>query len=156
MRHELRKRIWLLAALFLFSIPAFAQTKAQPLRITLTQHSVTLTWTDSLSGPTFTVLKAPCNGTITNGVCSSVGSFTTLATTAANVTSYTDTAVTAGQMVVYEVTATCAAPACGNNPATGALYSGTSLPSNLVAVTIPTPAPEAPPAPTNLHADTVQ
>lgn len=135
-----RRRIGFLACLLLILCchepQAFAQT-----------HSVSLAWSDSVVGATYNVLRASCSGAVITGVCSSVGSFTALPPTAANATSYVDTAVTQGQLLVYEVTATCVAPACGTNPVTKVAYTGTSLPSNLVAVVIPTPTPNPTPIP---------
>jgi hypothetical protein len=67
------------------------------------QHSVDLSWQDSTSGVTFNIYRAPCNGTVSAGVCSQEGSFQNLA----NVSelTYTDTAVTAGAAYSWYATA---------------------------------------------------
>ena len=107
-------------------------------------HSVTLSWgastTANIAG--YNVYRAPCNGTITAGVCSNVGTFAKLTPTPIVPLTYTDPAVTAGQLLVYQVTATCPPTGCSAVP----LITGESAPSNQVAVTIPNPAnPPLPP-----------
>lgn len=90
----------------------------------------------------YNVYRAPCNGTITAGVCSNVGTFAKLTPTPIAPLTYTDPAVTAGQLLVYQVTATCPPTGCSAVP----LITGESAPSNQVAVTIPNPAnPPLPP-----------
>jgi len=127
-------KILAVAALLMMCGSARAQT-----------HSVTLSWSASATANIagYNVYRAPCNGTITAGVCSSVGTFTKITPTPIVPLNYVDLAVTAGQLLVYQVTATCPPTGCSAVP----LITGESVPSNQVAVTIPNPAnPPLPPA----------
>lgn len=110
--------------------------------------SASLSWTLSTNAAVTSqnVYRAPCNGTVTSGTCSSEGAFAKLpAGTAISPTlaTFTDSSVTRGQSYSYYVTAVC--------PASGACV-GESLPSNHYAASIPGAIP---PPPTGLSITSV-
>lgn len=130
----------------LVACSARAQTAAPRVNLTWTQPS-----TPGLAG--FNVWRAPCTGTVTNGVCSQAGTFVKLNTSTNQPPSYTDTTVVEGQKYDYYVTAVCPTAGCGStNPATGHQWAGESAPSNHSAASIPVPPPvtDPPPSPTGL------
>lgn len=109
--------------------------RAQTLRVAaVTSHSVTLTWTASVTvGATYNMYRGLSAG----------GPFAVVGTTPTSVLTYVDGTVIAGSSYVYQLTAACANQ-CGAN----IIANSESAPSNQFAVTIPNPAP--PGAPTGL------
>lgn len=132
---EMRKYLLLFLLMVLFLSAAIRTAQAQ--------HSVTLSCIPSTTtGVTsYNVYRAPCNGTITSGVCSLEGTFTKVGSSAT--CAYTDTAVTAAQLWSYYMTAVC--PLTCSPTESGA--------SNHVAATIPKDG--APNPPTGLGITTV-
>ncbi len=101
--------------------------------------SVSLKWNASTTpGVEYRIYRAPCTGTVANGVCSEPGRFDPIFTTTE--TTYDDTKVTPGSSYSYYVIAFCPPAGCPGRE------SGESRPSNYVSVTVP-PAPAPGPTP---------
>lgn len=136
------------AAIYTVSLALLLAALLMPTAALAQAHSATIGFSPSVTTglASYSVWRAPCNGTVAAGVCSSEGAFVKIASIAATATSYVDSSVTAGGLYSYYLTSVC--PAAGCSSTTGA----ESVPSTHLAVSIPL---DRPLPPTNLSLTSV-
>lgn len=123
---------WTAALLvLLLGLPLLAQT-----------HSATVNWLSSATtGAGYNVYRADCTGTVTNGVCSTEGTFNLITGTLVSGLTFTDNTVTGGSSYSYYITAVC------NTTTTCPVgVNGESKPSAHIAGTIPSTFPPQTPS----------
>lgn len=120
-------------AILLFSLGLLAQTATRTV-ILDADASVT----PGVSG--YDWMRAPCTGTVSNGVCSQVGTYVKLNANPTPLPTFSDSTAAIGQDYDYYAIARCptTTAGCGNN------VTGNSDPSNRIAVIITAPRPSAP------------